>query len=166
MTRPLLAFTCSLALVASSVPATATPQTDALARGAYLVRIMACADCHSPRGADGAPMPEKGLSGGSIGFDIPGLGIFWGPNLTPDATGIGAWTDAEVTDALRRGIRPDGRILAPAMPWPAYAALSDDDARAIVAFLRAQPAVAHSVPDPAPDAAHAVAPYFTVAFPE
>lgn len=135
-------------------------------RGAYLARIMDCASCHRPMGPDGAPMVEAGLSGGSLGFEVPGFGIVWPPNLTSDATGLGGWTDAEIVQALTAGVRPDGRLLAPVMPWMAYGDLTEDDLAALVAYLRSLPAVAHATPAPAATGAEAQAPYFTVAMPQ
>ncbi len=60
------------------------------------------------------------------------------PNITPDKeTGIGGWTDEELTLAIREGRRPDGSLLGPAMPSRFYRGLGDDDVRAIAACLRA-----------------------------
>jgi hypothetical protein len=88
------------------------------------------------------------LGGSEVGFEIPGLGIFHGPNLTPDKeTGLANWTDAQIV-AITTGKRPDGRELAPIMPWHALASLTKDDAGAIVAFLRSVPAVKNKVPGP------------------
>ncbi len=148
-------------------PGAVCAETDAelAVRGAYLTRIMVCSDCHSPRGPDGAPMVEAGLIGGNIGFQIPGLGTFWPPNLTPDETGLGGWTREDIISALRTGVRPDGRVLAPAMPWPAYAGLTDEDAAAIAEFLLSSDPVLNSVPGPTgPDEA-APAPYWTLGLP-
>ena len=89
------------------------------------------------------------LGGSDVGFELPGLGVFHGPNLTPDReTGLGNWTDAQILAALQTGVRPDGRVLAPIMPWHAFAQLTKQDADAIVAFLRSLPPVAHKVPGP------------------
>jgi hypothetical protein len=89
------------------------------------------------------------LGGSDVGFELPGLGVFVGPNLTPDrATGLGNWTDAQVATAIRTGTRPDGRILAPIMPYHAFATLTKPDVEAIVAFLRSIPAVRHKAPGP------------------
>ncbi len=63
--RTILAFAV-LAAFSGSVSA----DENKAARGAYLARIMACADCHSPRGPNGAPMPEAGLIGGKVGFEF------------------------------------------------------------------------------------------------
>lgn len=151
----------ALALATQGAAAAADPVAD----GAYLARIMDCAGCHMPRGADGAPIFEAGLSGGTVGFEIPGLGVFWAPNLTPSAGGLGGWTDAEIADAIRGGVRPDGRVLAPAMPWAAYAALTDADAEALVAYLRSMPPVDGPRFGPVDGGEAAPAPFYRVVLP-
>lgn len=128
-------------------------------RGAYLAAIMDCGGCHSGRTADGAPDPAQQLTGGTLGFELPGLGIFWPPNLTPDPQGIGAWSDEEVVAAIRTGMRPDGRQLAPIMPWESYAALTDADAADLVAYLRSLPVSANRMSAPLPPGAPAPAPF-------
>lgn len=139
--------------------------SDLIARGEYLATIMDCHGCHMPRGSDGAPIATAGLSGGTVGFEIPGMGIFWPPNLTPDASGLGGWTDAQIAAAITGGIRPDGRVLAPAMPWPSYAMLSPEDLGALIAYLRAMPPVEAPRFDPVTDAGAAVAPFYRVTLP-
>lgn len=151
----------ALAAMAAAAPVRADP----VDRGAYLVGIMDCAGCHMPRGPQGAPIESAGLSGGNVGFEIPGLGIFWAPNLTPSETGLGGWSDEEIAQAIRYGVRPDGRILAPAMPWPAYSGLSDEDAEAVVAYLRSLPAQDGTVIGPVGAAEAAEAPFFRVILP-
>jgi mono/diheme cytochrome c family protein len=92
---------------------------------------------------------KRFLGGSDVGFAIPGHGVFVGRNLTPDPeTGLGKWTSAQIVTALTTGVRPDGRILAPIMPWQAFANLTDADARAIVAFLKSLPPVRNKVPGP------------------
>jgi mono/diheme cytochrome c family protein len=137
-----------------------------IARGGYLARVMDCGGCHTPRGPDGAPILDRALTGGTVGFEIPGLGIFWPSNLTPDATGIGGWTEAEVVTAIRTGLRPDGRMLAPAMPSPSFAGLTDEDAAALAAYLLSLPAVANAVPGPAAAGGDAPAPFYRVVLPK
>ena len=84
-----------------------------------------------------------------VGFAIPGLGIFVGPNLTPDKqTGLGNWTADQIVTALTTGKTPEGRILAPIMPWHAYANLTKSDALAIAAYLKSLPPVSHQVGGP------------------
>lgn len=121
----------------------------AVARGKYLVTIAGCHDCHTPGYFLGKPDMARYLGGSDVGFELPGLGIFVGPNLTPDKeTGLGNWTDAQVIAALQTGARPDGRMLAPIMPYHAFANLTPEDAQAIVAFLRSVPPVLHKVEGP------------------
>jgi len=121
----------------------------AVARGKYLVTLGGCQDCHTPGHFFGKPDMTRALGGSEVGFEIPGLGTFYGPNLTPDkATGLGGWTDAQIIAALQTGMRPDGRMLAPIMPWRALAALTKADAQAIVAYLRSLPPVSNKVPGP------------------
>jgi mono/diheme cytochrome c family protein len=121
----------------------------AVARGKYLVTIASCHDCHTPGFFLGKPDMSRYLGGSDVGFELPGLGVFHGPNLTPDkATGLGDWTDAQVVAAIQTGARPDGRLLAPIMPYHAFATLTKQDVEAIVAFLRSIPPVQNKVVGP------------------
>ena len=89
------------------------------------------------------------LGGSDVGFEIPELGTFVGPNLTPDKeTGLGAWTDEQIAAALTTGVRPDGRILAPIMPWRSFAKLTKPDVAALVVYLRSLPPISNKVPGP------------------
>ncbi|WP_102108949.1 c-type cytochrome [Oceaniglobus roseus] len=153
------ALAAAIALSASSVLA-----EDSVARGEYLVGVIGCADCHSPRTADGALDMSKAMSGG-MGFEIPGLGIFWAPNLTGAETGLRDWSVSDIVTALRTGTRPDGRELAPMMPWRFYAALTDEDADAIAQYIKTLPAIENAVPAPVAPGEKAPAPYLTLAFP-
>jgi mono/diheme cytochrome c family protein len=118
-------------------------------RGHYLVVIAGCNDCHTPGFFLGKPDPNKYLGGSDVGFEIPGLGVFNGRNITPDKeTGIGAWTDEQVAAAITTGRRPDGRQLAPIMNYPAFVNMTKDDVKAVVAYLRSIPAVHNTVPGP------------------
>jgi mono/diheme cytochrome c family protein len=117
-----------------------------LERGKYLMEgVVACGNCHYARGEKGQPLFEKGLSGGML-FDEPPFKAY-AANITPDKqTGIGNWTDAQLAKAIREGVRPDKSIIGPPMPIEFYRHLSDDDLAAIIAYLRAQPAVRNEVP--------------------
>ena len=87
-------------------------------RGKYLVTLGGCHDCHTPGYFFGKPDATRYLGGSEVGFEIPGLGVFHGPNLTPDKdTGLGSWTEEQIVAAIQTGTRPDGRVLAPIMPW-------------------------------------------------
>ena len=161
----------SVALAAIGCASTAAAETttnrtkDLAARGAYLARVMICADCHSGRGPTGEIDPDRHLTGATVGFEIPGLGTFWPPNLTSDPTGLGEWTDEEVLAAIRTGVRPDGRELAPAMPSALYSALSDEDGAALVAYLRSLPPAASAVPGPLGPGEPAPLPFYRVTLP-
>lgn len=139
---------------------------DQVSRGKYLVTVMGCNDCHTPGYFLGKPDFAHALSGSDVGFEVPGVGIHWGANLTPDAeTGLGKWSDAEVVTAIRVGVRPDGRKLSPAMPYAGFAHLTDSDVEAIVAYLRTLPPVAHQVTAPVAPGEKATAAYMTVVMP-
>ena len=136
-----------LVCIAAVAASTAVPARDALMeRGKYLMEgAVACGNCHFPRDAKGQLQLDRGLSGGFL-FDEPPFKAYVA-NITPDpATGIGKWTDAQLAKAIREGVRPDGRIIGPPMPIEFYRHLSDRDLAAIVAYLRAQPAVRNEVP--------------------
>lgn len=120
---------------AASAPAHAPPPTlpgagpDAatLERGRYLALAGDCAACHGAAGrapyAGGQPVNSP-------------FGPIFAPNITPDqAAGIGRYTLPQFDDALRRGVRADGRRLYPAMPYPSYARLSDSDVDALYAYF-------------------------------
>ncbi|HTW53912.1 MAG TPA: c-type cytochrome [Stellaceae bacterium] len=118
-------------------------------RGKYIATIGGCLDCHTPGYFFGNPDMTRYLGGSDVGFKVGELGIFVGPNLTPDKeTGLGNWSDAQIEKALTTGERPDGRILAPIMPWRALAHLTKPDLAALVAYLRSLPPISHKVPGP------------------
>ena len=78
-----------------------------IARGKYLVTIGGCSDCHTPGSFLGKPDFSRMLGGSEVGFAIPGLGVFAGPNLTPDKeTGLGNWTDDQIISAITAGNTP------------------------------------------------------------
>ena len=75
-------------------------------------------------------------------------GEIYATNLTPDkATGLGSWTDGEILRAMREGVDKDGNALFPIMPYNNYRQLTEEDAQAIVAYLRTIPAIEHKVPE-------------------
>src|SRR6185437_14124444 len=108
-----------------------TPDTQAFAqveRGRYLVTAADCAACHT-RPDGGAPFA------GGRSIETP-FGNVVSANITPDReSGIGAWTDDEFDNAVRKGIRPDGSRLYPAMPYTSYTKMTRDDVKAMHAYL-------------------------------
>jgi mono/diheme cytochrome c family protein len=111
-----------------------------IARGATLVTMGDCAECHTAAG--GAP-----LAGG---YPLPTpFGTIYGSNITPDPqTGIGRWSEAAFARAMHEGISRDGSYLYPAFPYPHFTLVSDQDIQAIYAFLMTHPPVHNVVPAP------------------
>ncbi len=126
---------------------TAPRDSATVARGEYIFKhSWQCWGCHAASGDANAP-PSGGRA-----FDLrsigPGFGIFYSRNLTPDsATGLGAWTDGEIVQAIREGVRKDRHVLFPLMPVDWLKGISDQDALAVVAYLRTLPPVSNRVPD-------------------
>lgn len=149
-----------------------------VARGAYLVRTGGCNDCHTPWVFNkdlGLPMPDmtRMLSGHPAGtpdsatkinpktdlaligatftqFTLP-FGVVYSANLTPDVeTGLGGWTEEMFVKAIRTGMHmgAQGRVILPPMPWPDVRAYTDEDLKAVYAFLKTIPAIRNPVPDP------------------
>ncbi len=139
-------------LLSPSFETTASAETSpsaAIERGKHLVTLSLCTDCHTPGYLRGQPDMARYLGGSETGFDMPGVGVFHGPNLTPDPeTGLGKWTEEQIVTAFTTGVRPDGRQLAPIMPFHAFAAFAREDAFAIAAYLKSLPPVVNDVPGP------------------
>ena len=100
----------------------------AMTRGEYLARAGDCVACHSKPGG----IPFAG------GFAMPTpFGTLYSPNITPDEkTGIGTWTADQFYQMLHTGRSPDGTLLYPAMPFPAYTKVTRQDADALYSYLR------------------------------
>lgn len=110
------------------------PSAQLVARGEYVSRLTDCVACHS--------VPGGAAYTGGLKMVTP-MGAIFATNITPDReTGIGAYTLADFDRALRSGVAKDGHRLYPAMPYPSYAKLSDDDVKALYAyFMKGVPAV-------------------------
>ena len=119
-------------LVAMTSAVADSPDSQAFGQiqnGRYLAVAADCTACHT------VPDAGKPFAGGRA-IETP-FGNIVAPNITPDPdTGIGAWTDDEFDDAVRRGIRPNGARLYPAMPFTAYTKMSRADVLAIRAYLK------------------------------
>jgi hypothetical protein len=159
----------------------ATPLTDAVARGKYLVSTSACHDCHTPwvmteRGP--GPDMSRMLSGHPESLDMPDppalpqgpwiasfaatntawagpWGVSFTANLTPDReTGLGKWTARNFIETIRTGRHLGrGRAILPPMPVPVYNNFTDADLTAIFLYLQSIPAIRNRVPEPRPPAA-------------
>lgn len=121
---------------ASTVPNSDDP--DPATRGAYLARAGNCLSCHTRPG--GEPFA------GGLAFETP-LGVIYSTNITPDPeTGIGKWTDADLIRAMHEGKAPDGRRLFPAFPYTSFTKVTDEDVKAIYAYLRTVTPVRYTPP--------------------
>ncbi len=147
--------------------------------GEHLVLVGACHDCHTPKKMtahgpvldtalwlSGHPannpridinrkeIESKGLAvTGDLTEWVGPWGVSFTANLTPDDTGIGNWTEEQFMRALREGKfkgLPAGRTLLPPMPWEMYKNLTDDEIKAIFAYLRSIKPVSNLVPAPVP----------------
>lgn len=126
--RHILKAALLVAALAPCALARAGAANDALVqRGAYLAKLGDCAACHTaPRG--------KAYAGG-LPLSTP-FGTLYSTNISPDpGTGIGRWSLREFDGALRRGVARDGHNLYPAMPYPSYAKLRDDDVAALYGYF-------------------------------
>lgn len=115
------------------------PPTDPrIARGAYLVTAVGhCGQCHTPLNWYGAPDARRDLAGSSGRLGTPKA-----PDITPDPkSGIGSWSEDQIVDLLATGGTPDGDFVGGAMAEIVRntARLTDDDRRAIAAYLKAVP---------------------------
>lgn len=166
-----------LVLAATTSPKTSAKHSPAaqIERGKYLVTYGDCNACHTPlKMTPNGPEPDfsRMLSGHPADAKLPpppklddspwfaataGMtawagpwGISYAANLTPDRnTGLGIWTEDMFIKAMRTGKHMGyGRNILPPMPWQASSHLTDDDLKAIFAYLRSVPAIANEVPQP------------------
>jgi cytochrome c553 len=167
-----------LVLVFAAGGSIAYAQQTPVARGRYLADTGGCHDCHTPKkkGAAGLELDTTRLLSGFQGevnlppppklaegpwaavttWDLTAWsgpwGISYAANLTPDAeTGLGAWTEAIFISAIRTGKHMGaGRPILPPMPWETIGKLTDDDLKALFAYLRTVKPIKNLVPQPAP----------------
>lgn len=162
--------------VATETPA---PKEDPVQRGEYLSNILGCDDCHTPKKmTEQGPVPDMerrfmghpaeepfeasdlkkpinerflAVLNGSMTAAAGPWGISYAANITPDDTGIGAWTEAQFIKAIREGKSKgmDGtRPLLPPMPWPGYAKMKDEDLKALFAYIKTMKPIKNVVPQP------------------
>jgi mono/diheme cytochrome c family protein len=104
----------------------ADPET--IARGAYLAKVADCAGCHTAG-------PGHPPFAGGLPLNSP-FGVIYSTNITPDpVTGIGQYTYADFSRAMREGIARDGRPIYPAMPYASFAAALESDIEALYAYF-------------------------------
>lgn len=138
------AFLCVVSCFTLARSNSAEQDFSKVERGRYLTTLADCEACHRD------PLQRSDFAGGRP-IETP-FGNVVSPNITPDRdTGIGNWTDAEFDTAVRRGKRPDGKLLYPAMPFPYYTKMSKEDVLAIRAYLNTVQPVHNAVePDQLP----------------
>ena len=152
-------------------------------RGEHLVKAGLCADCHTPKkmGPNGAeedhslmlsghpaknvmppppklpPGPWQVIGDGGLTAWAGPWGVTFARNLTPDKeTGLGDWTEQNFVDTIRTGKKMGkGRALLPPMPVEGINNYTDDELKAIFAYLRSLPPIKNAVPEPIPPAAPA-----------
>jgi hypothetical protein len=154
-------------------------QDELIERGRYLVTIMGCNDCHSPKkfGPAGPEIDSNKMYSGHqaernitkvnmedaanwvmFNHDLTAFvgpwGVSYAANISSDKeTGIGTWNEQQFFRAMRQGKykgAPQGRDLLPPMPWTMYRHTTDDDLRAIFSFLKSTPPIKNRVPSPLP----------------
>lgn len=130
--------------IENSVPTPNIP--DQIARGAYLERICACEACHTIQEVTG-PISTLSFAGGFL-FQTP-IGTVASPNITPDSTGISYYDEDLFVQVLRTGF-VRARKLNPEMPWGYFRGMTDEDIKAIFAYVRTLKPIRHSVDNTMP----------------
>jgi mono/diheme cytochrome c family protein len=124
-------------LVAAAGTAAHAQDSRQIAAGRYQAVLGDCEGCHTAPGG-------KPFAGGTI-LETP-FGKIAAPNITSDRdAGLGSWSEADFRRALREGVSPGGKRLYPAMPYPAYALMSDADVVALWAYIKTVPPVHRTV---------------------
>lgn len=129
-----------------TAPVVAPDPKDQLHWGAYLVNMASCSDCHTPMD-HGQPLPGLEFAGGQV-FKLP-WGSIASANITPDASGIVYYDEALFLQVMRTGY-VKARRLDTLMPVEEYKGLSDDDLKAMFAYLRTVKPVKHRVDNSLP----------------
>jgi len=129
------AWWCGSAMAATE--STDAARNEMIQHGEYVARAAGCVSCHSEPGG-------KAFAGGAA-LKTP-FGTVYAPNITPDKSGIGGWEAQDFERAVRLGLRKDGALLYPAMPYTHYAHMSRDDMAALWSYLRLIPAISHQTP--------------------
>jgi hypothetical protein len=170
----LIAGSAAFVWMKSAPPAKDLSPAEKVARGEYLVKLGGCADCHTPkimtaqglvnderRAFSGHPadveLPPADLGSGPWGAATAGMTAWAGPwgvsyaaNLTSDISS-GLFSEQSFIAAMRTGKKSGiGRDILPPMPWQPLSEASEDDLKAIYAYLCSVPAVHNSVPEPKP----------------
>jgi mono/diheme cytochrome c family protein len=132
---------------ADAIPTVPAGSTDAASanNGRYLAS-MVCIECHTKPLADPATKSfdvSLAFQGGKA-FTVTGGGMVYSANLTPDETGLKAWTAMDVVKVLKMGLDREGKKVCP--PMRAYAGMTDGDATDIAHYLLGLPPKANMIP--------------------
>ena len=142
--------------LSNDYPQLKAASTKLIRRGEYIAKISNCISCHTSS-------ESLGAFSGRRKIHTP-FGIIYSTNITPDnETGLGKWTLANFTKAMRFGVGPKGKHYYPAFPYPAFAHMSNADLKALYAYFRVIPAIkqkntAPNVPFSLPGARSVMAP--------
>jgi mono/diheme cytochrome c family protein len=133
-------ITCSgVLLLLFSGAGAQTDNKELVAKGQYIFALAGGCACHSE--------PKKEYNTGGRAFPIP-FGTVYSTNITQDKeTGLGAWTDRQIFDAMTKGHRRDGSWILPVMPYEKYSGMVQEDLRALIAYLKTLKPVKKPTPD-------------------
>jgi mono/diheme cytochrome c family protein len=110
-----------------------------VAKGQYIFAVAGGCACHT--------VPDETPHAGARPFPIP-LGTVYSTNITQDKeTGLGAWSDQQILDAMIKGFRHDGSRILPVMPYEKYSGMAQEDLKALIAFLRTLKPVKKPTPE-------------------
>src|SRR5438034_8442004 len=135
---------CLLFLLGSFFAFTVTGHAQAdnkelAAKGQYIFALAGGCACHT--------VPKGTLHAGGRAFPIP-FGTVYSTNITQDKeTGLGNWTDQQISDAMTKGIQRDGSRILPVMPYEKYSGMAQEDLKALIAYLRTIKAVKKAAPE-------------------
>jgi mono/diheme cytochrome c family protein len=140
----LIIYSCSKSTEKTGEEKTAMTPEEMIKRGEFLVSWGGCNDCHTPKTmtAQGPAMDMSKMLFGP-------WGISYAANLTPHETGIKNWTEETFLNIFKTGKHlglENGRPIMPPMPWEAFKMLSEEDMKAIFAYLKSIPPVDNVVP--------------------
>ncbi len=121
-----------------------------LERGKYLANhVAACIDCHSTRNwsyFSGPVIPgTEGKGGDKFGSELGIPGEVYVKNITPAA--LSSWTDGELFRVITSGVRKNGDVLFPMMPYTYYSRMSEEDVRSIIAYIRSLKPIENNIPE-------------------
>ena len=132
-------FLLSSLLLVSARANAQSNNKELIAKGQYIFAVAGGCACHTE--------PKKEANVGARPFPIP-FGKVYSTNITQDKeTGLGAWTDQQIQDAIVKGVRRDGSKLLPVMPFEKYSGMAQEDLKALIAYLRTLKAVKKATPE-------------------